>query len=39
MAFRRPSVRERFYAITVERKIRHPAIAAITETARRKLSA
>jgi len=35
---RLPSVRERFYAITVERKIRHPAIIAITETARRRLS-
>ncbi len=27
-------VREQFYAISVERKIRHPAVAAITETAR-----
>lgn len=27
-------VRERFYAISVERKISHPAVAAITETAR-----
>jgi LysR family transcriptional activator of nhaA len=26
-------VRKQFYAITVERKISHPAIAAITETA------
>ncbi len=28
------SVREQFYAISVERKISHPAVAAITETAR-----
>jgi len=27
-------VREHFYAISVERKISHPAVAAITETAR-----
>jgi len=27
-------VREQFYAISVERKISHPAVAAITETAR-----
>ena len=27
-------VREQFYAISVERKITHPAVAAITETAR-----
>lgn len=31
---RLPEIRERFYAITVERKVRHPAIAAITEAAR-----
>ena len=30
-------VRERFYAITVERKMKHPAIVAISETARREL--
>ncbi|MEZ6186154.1 MAG: transcriptional activator NhaR [Planctomycetota bacterium] len=29
-----PDVRERFYAISVERKVRHPAVAAITESAR-----
>ncbi len=28
------SVREQFYAISVERKISHPAVSAITETAR-----
>jgi LysR family transcriptional activator of nhaA len=28
------AVREQFYAISVERKITHPAVAAITETAR-----
>jgi len=27
-------IRERFYAISVERKISHPAVVAITETAR-----
>jgi LysR family transcriptional activator of nhaA len=32
-------VRERFYAISVERRIRHPAVAAITERAQRKLFA
>lgn len=31
-------VREQFYAISVERKISHPAVAAITETARAWLS-
>jgi LysR family transcriptional activator of nhaA len=29
------AVREHFYAISVERRISHPAVAAITETARR----
>jgi len=29
-----PEVVERFYAISVERKVRHPAVAAITEVAR-----
>jgi len=28
------AVREQFYAISVERKISHPAVAAITQTAR-----
>ncbi len=31
------SVRERFYAISVERKVKHPAVVAITEAAREKL--
>jgi len=31
------AVTESFYAITVERKIRHPGIVAITESARREL--
>jgi LysR family transcriptional activator of nhaA len=30
----REQVRKQFYAISVERKITHPAIVAITETAR-----
>jgi LysR family transcriptional activator of nhaA len=33
------SVRERFYAITVERRIAHPAAVAITRTAREELFA
>ena len=32
-----PSIRERFYAISVERKLRHPAILAITQAARQEL--
>ena len=31
------SVRQRFYAITGERKVKHPAVIAICESARRKL--
>jgi LysR family transcriptional activator of nhaA len=31
------SVRERFYAISVERKLRHPAVVAIVEAAREKV--
>jgi LysR family transcriptional activator of nhaA len=31
-------VREQFYAISVERKVSHPAVIAITETARAWLS-
>jgi LysR family transcriptional activator of nhaA len=31
------SVRERFYAISVERKIKHPGVVAICETARERL--
>jgi hypothetical protein len=29
-----PDVRERLYAVTVERRIKHPAVVAICETAR-----
>lgn len=32
-----PSVRERFYAISAERRLKHPAVIAITESARRDL--
>jgi LysR family transcriptional activator of nhaA len=32
-----PEVRERFYAITVERRLKHPAVVAISEAARHKL--
>lgn len=31
------SVRQRFYAITIERKLKHPAVVAIAEAASRKL--
>jgi LysR family transcriptional activator of nhaA len=31
------TVRERFYAISVERKLKHPAVVAISESARQKL--
>ena len=31
------AVRERFYAISYERVVKHPAVTAITETARRDL--
>jgi LysR family transcriptional activator of nhaA len=31
------NVRERFYAISVERKLKHPAVVAISEAARQKL--
>jgi LysR family transcriptional activator of nhaA len=30
-------VRERFYAISTERRVRHPAVAAVTERARTEL--
>lgn len=33
------SIRERFYAISVERKLKHPAVVAITEVARTRLFA
>jgi LysR family transcriptional activator of nhaA len=35
VAGRIESIRERFYAITVERKLKHPAVVAIAERARR----
>lgn len=35
----RVEVRERFYAITVERRLKHPAVVAITEAARKELFA
>ncbi len=31
------SVRERFYAISVEKKVKHPAVVAIADEARQKL--
>ena len=31
------TVRQKFYAITVDRKLKHPAVIAICEAARRKL--
>lgn len=34
---RLPEVRERFYAISIERRLRHPAVVAICETARQEL--
>lgn len=34
-----PEIRQRFYAISVERKIRHPAVAAICEAARKNIFA
>ncbi len=34
-----PSIRGRFYAISLERKLKHPAIVAISESARHKLFA
>jgi len=30
-------VRERFYAVSIERKLKHPAVVAISEEARQKL--
>lgn len=33
---RTPSIVERFYAISVERKVTHPAVVTVTEAARRK---
>jgi LysR family transcriptional activator of nhaA len=34
---RLPDVRERFYAISAERKLAHPAVLALTEAARTRL--
>jgi LysR family transcriptional activator of nhaA len=34
---REPTLRERFYAISVEKKIKHPAVVAITQAARHAL--
>lgn len=34
---RLPEVKERFYAVTIERKLRHPAVAAICHAAREEL--
>lgn len=36
---RAPAVRERFYAISVERRIQHPAVVAISDSARGKVFA
>jgi LysR family transcriptional regulator, transcriptional activator of nhaA len=34
---RAPELRERFYAITVERRIKNPAVQAISDAAREQL--
>jgi len=34
---RTEDVRERFYAISAERKLKHPAVVAISESARQRL--
>jgi LysR family transcriptional regulator, transcriptional activator of nhaA len=34
-----PGIKERFYAISVERKLKHPAVSAISEAARHRLRA
>jgi LysR family transcriptional activator of nhaA len=36
---RSPEVRQQFYAISVERKIKHPAVMAICEAARQEIFA
>jgi LysR family transcriptional activator of nhaA len=36
---RAPEVKERFYAVSVERRIKNPAVVAITDAARRELFA
>jgi LysR family transcriptional regulator, transcriptional activator of nhaA len=32
-----PDVRESFYAISVDRKLKHPAVIAVSDTARRQI--
>jgi len=32
-----PAIKERYYAISVERKLKHPAVVAISDTAREEL--
>ena len=39
VAGRTDAVRERYYAISVERRLKHPAVLAICETARDKIFA
>ncbi len=39
LAGRTEEIRERFYAITIERRIKHPAVLAISETARERIFA
>ena len=34
-----PSIRQRFYAVSVERRLRHPAVVAISQSAREELFA
>jgi LysR family transcriptional activator of nhaA len=36
---RAPQLRQRFYAISVERKIKHPAVVAICDASRKKIFA
>ncbi|MFT4937629.1 MAG: LysR family transcriptional activator of nhaA [Paraglaciecola sp.] len=32
-----PEIKQRFYAISVQRKVKHPAVAAICDSAREKI--
>jgi LysR family transcriptional activator of nhaA len=34
---REDSIRERFYAISVEKRLKHPAVVAISQAAKKKL--
>jgi LysR family transcriptional activator of nhaA len=34
-----PDVKERFYAVSVERRLRHPAVVAVSDAARQELFA